>query len=78
MGWKRLEEYRKKGKVDRGVSVSQVYGMWVRRAIAGRDLGKHQNSTEKNPLASDIHTRTLRLFGHLDCECDLLPDNLPP
>lgn len=52
--------------------------MWVRRASAGRDLGKYQNSAEKNPVASNVHTKALELLNQLNSECALLTDNLPP
>lgn len=39
--WERLGEHRK-AKVDWGVSVNGIHGMWVRRASVGRD----QESTE--------------------------------
>lgn len=68
-----LEECRKKGK---GVPVNEVYGMRVRRASAGRDLGKHQISTALGrENTSNVQIRTPVLFKHLDSECTLLSYN---
>lgn len=73
MDW---EGWKNAGRKGKGVPVNEVYGMRVRRASAGRDLGKHQSSTALGrENTSNVQIRTPVLFKHLDSECTLLSYN---
>lgn len=75
MGWESWENVERR-KGGGGGSVNEVYGMCVRRASAGRDLGKHQSSTAlRMERTCEVHAKTLVLLNHLDSEWTLLPYN---
>lgn len=76
--WERLGEHRKKTKVHWGVSVNGIHGMRVRRASVGRDQESTKIPQKKNPVTSDVHTRTLILPNYLNSECSQWPNNILP